>query len=346
MKYFALVTRWLEDIALQDLQEQFPDAKIGSHAYKRIVFEYEWNPADLLSLKSVDDLFFYVDTLAVGKYRETLNMLKEYLMRMKIGHIVQAIQKLRWADEPSFSVSVSNVWDKNYTPKEIKEIAVAWIGSSFNRHEREDGDQSFNVRIFIEKEECLIGLRVAAAPLHRRAYKTTTLPGSLKAPVAYCMLKMAYGDPLENSHGKSLLDPMAGVGTIAFEAAALTSNIIAGDQSSEALAIIQESNMTDADIAFCQRDARHMSLEGNSIDHIVTNLPFGKQIEISEPETFFTELLTEFSRVLKPTGNIVVLTMHKEIISKVATELNLSIISDTEISLFWLNPSILLLQRK
>ena len=53
-----------------------------------------------------------------------------------------------------------------------------------------------------------------------------------------------------------MLDPLCGVGTIALEAAAFTSNIIAGDISSEALAIAQESNHTDADIAFCERDAR------------------------------------------------------------------------------------------
>ncbi len=290
--------------------------KLISHAYKRIIFEYAGNPEDLLSLRSVDDLFFYVDTLTVGKYRETLITLKEYLMLMKLGHITQAIQKLRGAKEPSFSVSVSNVGDKNYTPKEIKEIAVAGIGSAFDWHEREDGEQSCNIRIFIEKEECLIGVRVAAAPLHRREYKTATLPGSLKAPIAYAMLKVA-----GVKQGSVVLDPMCGVGTIVLEAATLTSNIIAGDMNQEALQIVQDSNTTDADIAFCQWDARHMSLDASSIDHIVTNLPFGKQIPIEEPEAFFSALLTEFIRVLKLSGNIVLLTMHKEIVLKVSTEL-------------------------
>lgn len=94
---------------MHDLQEQFPDIKIISHAYKRIVFEYAGDASTLLKLRSVDDLFFYVDTLTVGKYRETLNMLKEYLMRAKIGHIIQALGKVRDVSEQSFSVSVSNV---------------------------------------------------------------------------------------------------------------------------------------------------------------------------------------------------------------------------------------------
>lgn len=341
MKYFAIVTRWLEDIALQDLQEQFPSVTILSHAYKRIVFEYPGNPADLLNLKSVDDVFYYLDTVQVGKYREYLNTLKEFIMRAKMGHIIAAVGKMRDTNESSFSVSVSNVGDKNYTPKEIKEVLVAGIGSAFERHEKEDGTQTFNIRVFIEKEECLIGVRVGLAPLHRRDYKTTTLPGSLKAPVAYCMLKIA-----DIKKWDVVLDPMCGVGTIVFEAAALTSNIIACDANHDALEIAQTSNATDADIAFCELDARHTALEDASVHHIVSNLPFGKQIELENAETFFTEIIEEFARVLKPTGNMVLLTMHKDLIAKAAAEQGFNIASEREISLFGVNPTIVLVQKK
>lgn len=185
--------------------------------------------------------------------------------------------------------------------------------SALGRQEKEDGTQTMNIRIFIEKEECLLGVRVGLVPLHRRNYKQETLPGSLKAPVAYCMLRLA-----EIRKDESVLDPMCGVGTIALEAAAFTKNIIAGDASQEALDIAQKSNHTDADIAFCQRDVRHMTLADASIDHIVTNAPFGKQVQIDQPELFFTELLQEFLRVLKKDGNIIVLTDHTDMVRKAA----------------------------
>ena len=81
------------------------------------------------------------------------------------------------------------------------------------------------------------------------------------------------------------------------------------------------------------------------MNHIVSNLPFGKQIELEQPEQFFTELLQEFSRLLRKGGNMVLLTTHAEMISHSASALGMSIISQTEISLFGLNPQILVIKK-
>lgn len=341
MTYFAIVTRWLEEIALADIQQQFPSIRIISHAYKRIVFEYDGNAEDLLTLKSIDDVFFFLESFPVWKHRSSLADIEHHVIGAKFWSILPAIAQMRSIVDPSFSVSVSNVWDKNYTPKEIKENVVAWVSGALGWHEKEDGTQTMNIRIFIEKEECLLGVRVGLSPLHRRSYKQETLPGSLKAPIAYCMLKIANINKWD-----VVVDPLCGVGTIAFESTAFTSHIIAGDISPEALEIAKKSNHTDADIAFCEWDARHMWLEALSVDHIVSNLPFGKQIEVEDETTFFTALLQECVRVLQKNGNIVFLTMHGELITKLSGELGLQVVSQREISLFGVNPLIIALQQR
>lgn len=245
-------------------------------------------------MKSLDDVFFFVDEFPVGKNRSFLPVIVDHAVHAEYGSIIKTIANLRDVLSLSFSVSVSNVGEKNYTPKEIKEKVVEALKYAYNWEQKEDGTQTLNLRVFIEKEECLLGVRVGIGPLHRRNYKQETLPGSLKPPVAYGMLALAH-----IASRDVVLDPLCGVGTIALEAAAFTSNIIAGDISAEALRVAQESNMTDADIAFCQWDARHIELEDACVDHIVTNLPFDKQIAIGEPEHFFGDLLEEFKRVLK-----------------------------------------------
>ena len=74
------------------------------------------------------------------------------------------------------------------------------------------------------RDWALLGLRLGALPLHRRAYKVASRPGSLKPPVAYCLGLLAALAPSD-----VVLDPACGAGTILVEAVALApSGVVCG----------------------------------------------------------------------------------------------------------------------
>jgi len=343
MNYFALVTRGLEEVACRDIQQQFPDIRITASGYRRILFTYEGNPADLLKLRSVDDVFYFLDSFLVSRRREALQTIEEKIGQCNFLPFIDSLKKVRSLHTPySFSVSVSNVGEKNYTPSEIKNTITTLLHETRQWEEKEDGSQGLHVRIFIEKEEALVGLRVGDAPLHRRDYKKTTLPGSLRPSIAYGMLLMANIAP----HAV-VLDPLCGVGTIALEATYLTDTVLAGDLNPEAIQIAQASSVQiHSAISFTVWDAKKLPIADATVDAVVTNVPFGKQIPIDNMEAFFSSILAEWSRVLKSDGTIVLLTTHTDLLERCVEKCGLHITAMTEISLFGLTPSIITIKKK
>jgi tRNA G10 N-methylase Trm11 len=115
------------------------------------------------------------------------------------------------------------------------------------------------------------------------------------------------------------LDPFAGHGSIPSARAQFPfKKIIASDKDSS-LSFLRrrESNLQSIEIH--NWDALHLPLENNSIDTIVTDPPWGmfNQINIEE---LYKNMMTEFSRVLKPKGILVLLTAQKELFEKILEE--------------------------
>ena len=118
-------------------------------------------------------------------------------------------------------------------------IATALTGNlpwRFVLNDAEEQEPELDLRVLLEDDWALLGLRLGVLPLHRRAYKVASRPGSLKPPVAYCLGLLAALAP-----DAVVLDPACGAGTILVEAAALAPSgvICGGDLDPSALEIAQ-----------------------------------------------------------------------------------------------------------
>jgi tRNA (guanine6-N2)-methyltransferase len=113
----------------------------------------------------------------------------------------------------------------------------------------------------------------------------------------------------------SVLDPMCGVGTILAETLERSkiANIkplllLGGDLEMEAVRAAAPNLRSLGRVFLHQWDARALPFPDGSIDRIITNPPFGKQL--GTPETIgplYRQALREFDRVLKPRGKAVFL---------------------------------------
>ena len=162
--------------------------------------------------------------------------------------------------------------------------------------------------------------------------------GALKPPVAAAMVRLA-----EAQAGQSVLDPCCGSGTILLEAAALGLAVSGGDFDAQAVQDTR-ANMraVDAHLRVEHWDARRLPLEDASVDAVVSNLPWGRQILLDEAlSALYAEVCLEIERVLRPGGRAVLLTTSPELLRFSALELS----ETREISLFGQNPVISVFQK-
>lgn len=336
--FFALTTRGLEDVSQAEIA-QLPDISALNSAYRRVTGDCSDDIASLTTLRTVDDVFLTVAVWSdLTHTRQALADIQAWSAALDLRPGVGLLRRVRSIDaQPVYAITVNFVGKRNYTAPEIKAAVQAGIAARYPRwrYSDDDGMAEVNLRVFIDHDEALVGLRIAAKPLYRRAYKQAHLPGSLKPSVAAALLQLAEAQP-----GTTLLDPFCGSGTILIEAAESGLNAVGGDLTAAALVNSQE-NSADAgvSIALQQWDAAQLPLADNSVDLVISNLPWGRQIQVDgELIALYQQALAEMRRVLHPTGKLLLLTGVPELLDLTG----LTLLERREISLFGQNPQIII----
>ncbi|MFO0841294.1 MAG: methyltransferase domain-containing protein [Gemmataceae bacterium] len=112
-----------------------------------------------------------------------------------------------------------------------------------------------------------------------------------------------------------VVDPMCGVGTILAEASAYADrfrgqplHLMGGDLEFSAVRA-GSLNLRRLGAPFVARwDARHLPLPDGSVDQVVSNPPFGKQLSSpAEIGPLYRAMAREYDRVLRPGGQAVLL---------------------------------------
>ncbi|MBZ0281465.1 MAG: methyltransferase domain-containing protein [Anaerolineae bacterium] len=331
---FAVTARGLEAVSLREMRV-IPGIQNAQTAYRRVLAECD-SLLPLLSLRTVDDVFLQVAIWPqIDHTRSALGNIQDWSAEFDLPKAAGIISKIRpIAQIPSFSVTANFVGKRNYSSEEIKSSVAAGIQEQWTWNYLEDDRESdFNIRVFIEHQTALVGLRLGKRPLHERSYKQVQRPGSLKPSVAATMLILADLKP-----GEHLLDPCCGVGTIIIEGAVMGAVVQGGDVDSEAVEAAN-ANAASANIQtrFEQWDARNLSLLDGSVDCVVSNLPWGRQIQIdADLKAFYRDICTEIERVIRPDGRVVLLTTMPDLLNFK----RLRLVEQIEISLFGQNPII------
>jgi SAM-dependent methyltransferase len=144
------------------------------------------------------------------------------------------------------------------------------------------------------------GLRLSDARMRQHEGREIERPGSLRPTVAALMVGLA-GEPRD-----VLLDPCCGAGTILSEALAAGWRDVQGSDIEATAVEIARRNVPRAGVL--EGDARSIDLPDDSVDAIVSNLPFGQQYEVQgSMRTWMSAVLGEMTRVTAPGGRVVLL---------------------------------------
>lgn len=336
---FALTTRGIEHISADEI-DALPNCTVDTVGYRRISATCA-DIRPLLDLRTVDDVFLLLAEWGnIDHTRAALRQIGHLSARFPLEEAVSVLGTLRpIASPPTFSITASFVGKRNYSTPEIKQACAKGIEASRHwQYHEDERETDLNIRIFMEHNRTWVGVRVAKRPLHERPYKQTHLPGSLKPPVAAAMVKLA-----DVHTGMRVLDPTCGTGTILIEAALSGAVVIGGDIDIEAINVAK-ANALSANVPIDLRiwDAQKLPLADRSIDRVVCNLPWGRQIVVDDSlRHFYGQICGEIERVLGNGGRAVLLTSTPELVAFKVLRLDEQI----EISVFGQNPSVMVFSK-
>jgi 23S rRNA G2445 N2-methylase RlmL len=345
--YFVLATRGLEELVQAEVRAALPQARVYETAYRRVLLHGpDSAAATLTGLRTADDAFVLLaDWRGIESSKAGLDQLAELTSEVAFDAAVALCARLRPLAQPlGFAVSASFVGQRRYTSPQLKLAladAVTWRQPwEYLEHEAPDG---LSLRLFIEHERALLGLRLAAQPLHRRPYWQANVPGALRPPLAAALLRLAGCTP-----GSFCVDPFCGAGTIVIEAALHGTQALGGDNDPQVLQAARANLAASGAYAeLRQWDAARLPLADASVDCIASNMPFGRQVlPGSDLAQLYHVSLAEMARVLLPGGQAALLSTQTELLlAAVAAQPTLHLLEQREISLHGQTPRVVVVRK-
>lgn len=197
-------------------------------------------------------------------------------------------------------------------------------------------------RLTLDGTHATLLLRLGQRPAHRRAYKNTTVPGTLHPPVAAAMAQAAELHP-----GQRVLDPCCGAGTLLIEAHHMVpGTTLLGFDLDPAARRAARRNAGPLPVAVEHGDAGALPVADRSIDRVLCNPPWGEQVDAGgrlagHPERWWREL----ARVLTDEGRAVVLLPETRGLGH-ALALGLAPVHVQQLSLFGSRPLLVRLEHQ
>jgi 23S rRNA G2445 N2-methylase RlmL len=187
------------------------------------------------------------------------------------------------------------------------------------RHAEEDA--AVEIWLTIEGTTAVCGVRLSDRTMRHRSGPWEHRPASLRPTLAAAMVRLAEVRP-----GQVVLDPMCGAGTILAEALQgqrrrggesgsqghMPASFWGGDRDQAAVRAAGVNLRRSENVFLARWDATRLPLPDQSVDRIVSNPPFGKQLgRPSEIGPLYRRALAQYDRVLRGGGRAVLLASDK-----------------------------------
>jgi tRNA (guanine6-N2)-methyltransferase len=324
LTYYAQTMPGVEKIAWIEIRKRLPRAIFKEYLFAKdkngiIVFNHKGSPGDLLHLRSVEDVFsvaLSADNISRdwGGLRTITGLIE------KSESLDQAISVFRrqhkTGQQFTYRVVSREEGQYQYRRKDFEEAVAKGLEKRYGRkwqHVEDNAD--LEVWANLLGPRLLIGLRLSDRSMRHRAYKMAHLAASLRPSVAAAMAILSEPNPDD-----VFLDPMCGAGTILAERAlAGEYQLMTGGDISFEHARAARENLTAVSkpALVCCWDAQKLPIGSESIDKVVTNPPFGKQIgSRRDIEKLYPRFIAELGRVLKPGGRAVILSSAYELLKE------------------------------
>lgn len=324
---YAQVHPGLEEIAAEEINHDLGGEvkKIG-RGY--VVFRVPDISEDLLRLRTVEDVFLLAWGTDQLTYRaEDLERIRRWTSRepdwnhlLRLHHRIRPKPKGR----PSYWLVTQMEGQHGYLRRDArKALAQGLVGKFPDSWRAAEENAAIEVWLTIQEATAFCGLRLSDRTMRHRTYKLEHRPASLRPTLAAALVRLAESKPRH-----VVVDPMCGAGTILAEhllVAGLTRGekgaVLGGDVEFAAVRSAAANLRKIGGAHLTRWDALQLPLETGSVDRVVSNPPFGKQL--SDPEAIgplYQGVVREYDRILRPGGRAVLLVSAGPVLRAAAKE--------------------------
>ena len=221
MIFIARAVHGIEWVCAEEIARTLPAGDVRL-ARREVTFRLPSVDDRLHALRTVDDVFVRVGEVGdVGTTKDALPVLARRLAALDWSAAAPGRSAAAPGAVPGrrFDVVASIEGRRTYNRYAVEAAAGAALapvlGATFvaRTDAGSAGQSDLTVRLFLRGPVAVAALRLAARPLHRRAYKQDTGPGTLHPPLAAALARLA-----APAGGERVLDPFCGDGTLAIEA--------------------------------------------------------------------------------------------------------------------------------
>lgn len=328
--FLATAAPGLEPVVQEEIEARIPGAWIYATFRGRILFGASAPLDELLKLRCVDNLYAHIAWLPAGPHKQDLLQLAKTIAGLDLApalaHLDRPVGGLNAKDLSARALRVTVSASRSGKHAFSRFDAAAAVldelveRKGFRPGRPDASDAAF--RLDLIDDQALFSLKLSPPELRFRGEARQFSPAALRPTVAAALVWLSR--PAESD---VFLDPCCGSGTIAIERGAYPARrIIAGDISEEALAAARQNAALQgvAGLETHQWDARRLPLDAGSVSAVVTNPPWGGQIDAgADLAGFYTEFLAEAKRVLVPGGRMIVLTDRRREVEEACAALGL-----------------------
>lgn len=280
-----------------------------------VVFRVPEPDRSLLDLRTVEDVFLLAWGTDELSYRaQDLERICRWTERsadwnrlLRMHHAIRTKPK----GKPNYHLVTQMTGTHGYRRVDAQKALARGLAGKLPASWRPvEENAAVEIWLTIHGATAICGLRLSDRTMRHRTYKIEHLPASLRPTLAAAMVWLADLKP-----GQVVLDPMCGAGTILAEVheftryASLRGVQVQGGDSEHAAVRAAGGNLRRLGQTLLERwDAASLPLPDRSIDRILSNPPFGKQL--GRPEDIgplYRRMLPSYDRVLRPGGRAVLL---------------------------------------
>lgn len=334
MNYFATVLPGLEDLLIEEIKGRYFEIVVSKTNRGKVFFTTALDIEQLKGLRLANNLYLVISELDVGLHRLDLHQLRDQVFRINLKPFLE--------EGTYYYVNASCKGSQTYSRFEAANAAMEGIQKRYPYKRMSVNRQpEVEFRLDIEDRNGLFSLKLTRASFRFRRSDRHFSAASLLPTVAHAMVWLSTPEDED-----VFIDPCCGSGTILCERLSYPFTYIGGGDIDHQALKVAKANLMDTFAEVTNWDARKLAFADASIDKIVTNLPFGRQISFgSETNENNRDILIEISRVLKVQGKAVILSENWDEILQVAASLRLRLIKVFPLSLKGLHPSIYVFEK-